>query len=91
MSKKVDQNQKEIVTALRRCGVSVVSLASVGKGCPDILCGVKGKNFFFEVKNPNVKLSERQLTPLEEQFHERWRGQIAIIHTWEEALEIIGI
>ena len=36
---RVDQNHVEIVKALRDHGAFVVSLATVGKGVPDLLVG----------------------------------------------------
>jgi len=33
---KVDANHSEIVSALRKCGISVQSTASIGKGFPDL-------------------------------------------------------
>ncbi|HJP47915.1 hypothetical protein [Acinetobacter venetianus] len=41
---KIDANQTEIVKALRKFGASVQSLASTGKGCPDLLVGFRGMN-----------------------------------------------
>lgn len=43
MPKRVDQNHKDIVTALRAWpGVTVFSLASLGKGVPRHLRGLQG-------------------------------------------------
>ena len=47
---KIDANQTEIVKALRQVGASVQSLASTGKGCPDLLVGFRGVNWLLEVK-----------------------------------------
>jgi hypothetical protein len=85
----VDQNQPSIVEDLRAIGASVQSLASVGKGCPDLLVGFRGSNYVFEVKNPDVPPSRRQLTPDEIKWHERWRGSVYVIHSFEEAFKII--
>ena len=41
---KIDDNQPEIVKALREIGCSVQSLASVGGGCADLLVGYQGIN-----------------------------------------------
>ena len=40
---KTDANHADIVDALRRVGASVVSLASVGNGVPDLLVGFNGR------------------------------------------------
>jgi hypothetical protein len=89
--KRIDENQTDIVETIRRFGPSVVSIASIGKGCPDLLVGFQQRNYLFEIKNPDKPKCDQQLTELEEQFHSTWRGQIAVIHTWQEALEIMGV
>jgi len=45
---RVDANQKEIVTMLRRMGYSVAVTSDCGKGFPDIVVGRSGKNYLFE-------------------------------------------
>ncbi len=40
--KRVDSTQAQIVKELRRLGMEVEHLHTVGKGCPDILVGYKG-------------------------------------------------
>lgn len=89
MPKKVDANQKDIVKGLRKAGCSVVILSMVGHGCGDILCGRQGKNYFFEIKNYLLPPSARKLTPCEQKFFDEWLGQISIIHSVEEALNIM--
>lgn len=88
---KVDDNQDQIVKALRACGCSVQSLASVGKGCPDLLVGRLGRNYALEVKDGAKAPSRRKLTPLEEKFHVEWRGQVTVVTSVAEALEAVGI
>ena len=46
----MDRNHVEIVKALRDYGAFVVSLASVGKGVPDLLIGYKRHTILMEVK-----------------------------------------
>ncbi len=87
---RLDDNQKEIVRQLRRCCVSVQSLASVGKGCPDILVGFRGQNWLFEIKNPEQVPSKRKLTPDEDTWHLRWRGRVYTVTTFDQITEIIG-
>lgn len=90
MPKRTDQNQSEIVTALRQAGATVQPLHTVGRGCPDVLVGFRGANYLIEVKNPAQKPSARKLTPDEAQWHAAWRGQKAIVETADEALRAIG-
>ncbi len=86
--KRVDGNQREIVNALRKAGISVLILSAVGKGCPDILAGVNGKNVLMEIKDGNKCPSARKLTPLEQSFHDGWLGQVCIVKDAAEALEL---
>lgn len=86
---KVDDNQSEIVKNLRKLGMTVQSLATIGKGCPDILVGYQGRNYVFEIKDENKTPSQRKLTPDEIKWHETWRGQKAVIKNYKEAQHII--
>ena len=54
---KVDANHSTIVKALRDVGATVLSLASMGHGCPDLVIGKDGKNWLVEVKDPMQKPS----------------------------------
>ena len=86
---KVDDNQKSIVTALRRVGFSVLSLATIGKGCPDIVVGSNGKNFLFEIKDGSKPECKRKLTPDEIAWHEAWKGQVHTVLCAEEIIAIV--
>jgi hypothetical protein len=90
---KVDANQKAIVAALRQIGCAVISLAPMGRGCPDLLvarhnCG----NILLEVKDGKKPPSRRQLTPDELAFHGSWPGPIAVVDSVESAIRaIVGL
>ena len=58
---RVDFNQTEIVEALRKVGVSVQSLASIGKGCPDLLASKGDAMWLIEVKGPKGTLTPDQV------------------------------
>lgn len=88
-AKRIDENQPEIVAALRRIGCSVAITSSAGDGFPDIVVGLQGKNFMLEIKDGNKSPSEQKLTPDQKEFHDAWRGQISIVKTIDEALEIV--
>ena len=47
LKKKTDANQKQIISDLKKIGVSVLNLSRVGGGCPDILVGWQGKNILI--------------------------------------------
>lgn len=91
---KVDGNHRAVVEALRGAGCGVLSLAAVGKGCPDLL--VHGpvwphKTALLEVKDSAKPPSARKLTPDQERFHAAWRGPIWVVTTPAEALEAMGV
>lgn len=92
---RVDANQKKLTDLWRKMGVSVLNLSSVGKGCPDVLLGIttpsKGRiNILVEIKDGNKPPSHRKLTPSENDFFESWKGQIIIINTELEAVDLIS-
>jgi hypothetical protein len=88
---RVDQNQRQIAATLRAAGCTVEFLSNQGSGCPDICVGKHGKNYLFEVKNPNKPRLDRQLTPAQVAWHLAWEGQVSTITTAEEALVIMGL
>lgn len=83
---KVDANQSSIITALKQIfgDECVLDLSAVGRGCPDLLVGVRGKNLLMEVKTDTGKLTTDQQI-----FHHSWPGQIHIIRCLNDALRII--
>lgn len=87
---RIDSNHGKIVEALRRTGHSVVSLASVGGGCPDLLVGRNGINVLLEIKDGEQSPSRCKLTPDEVQFFETWKGQVAVVYNPETALCIVN-
>lgn len=89
-AKKIDANQPRIVKQLKALHVSVLHLHMVGKGCPDLLLGFRGKCFLVELKDPSQPPSKRKLTPDEQEFLDSWRGQASVCETLEEILEVIG-
>jgi hypothetical protein len=88
---RVDGNHATIARGLRQAGASVQSLADLGSGCPDLLCGFRGRNYLFEVKDSVLKPSAKQLTPDEKIWHINWQGQVERIETLTQAFKIIGL
>jgi hypothetical protein len=86
---RVDANQPEIVKALRAAGASVQSLANLGGGVPDLLVGWRGVNLLFEVKDGAKRPSARRLTPDEERWHRKWRGQVFVVESGKQALVML--
>jgi hypothetical protein len=72
------------VDALRAIGCSVVSLAMLGAGVPDILCGRNGTNMLIEIKRDGGRL-----TPDQEEWHRAWRGTVHLVYTVEQALDVV--
>ncbi len=97
---RTDGNQAAIVDALRKAGASVQILAAVGKGCPDLLCGlftqvhddvVWRENVLLEVKDPTKPKADQKLTTDQEEWHRNWKGQVAVVYTPEDALRVCGL
>lgn len=87
---KVDSSQAEIADALRKAGATVLHLHSVGKGCPDLMAGYRGRNFLLECK-PNIgSPSARKLRPNQKEWHDGWKGQVAVVEDADAALAVIG-
>lgn len=78
---KLDLNQKQIEKELKKLGYSVLSLASMGKGVPDLLIGKDGINLLVEIKNGKNKLTPDQIV-----FKESWLGNHFVCRTTQEIL-----
>jgi Holliday junction resolvase len=86
---KIDANQREIVKALRDAGCEVLSLAAVGKGCPDLLV-FDDRNMellLMEVKDGDKPPSQQRLTKDQKEFHLRW--PVYTVTSVDEALEVV--
>ena len=91
-AKRIDDNQRAIVKALRSIpGCTVESLAAVGKGVPDLLCGFRGRNYLIEIKDGEKSPSRRKLTPAQVDWHQQWCGTVHIVTCYNDALEVIGL
>jgi hypothetical protein len=86
---RVDDNQGDIVAALRKMGCSVQPLHTVGQGCPDILVGYDGLNLAIEIKDGQKVPSAQSLTDAQQIWHHRWMGQVVIIGSPEEACQYV--
>jgi hypothetical protein len=83
---KSDANQTDIVLKLRKAGVSVQIISSVGDGCPDIFVGFRGATWGpDEIKMPGGKLTLDELI-----WWQDWRGGGKIIYHAEDVLRDIG-
>ena len=81
----LDANHTEIVAGLRQVGATVVDLAKVGKGCPDILVGFRGKTYLMEIKTKTGYVRATQ-----EQFFRSWNGgYIAVVRSFDDAYNVL--
>ena len=93
--RRVDENQSEIIDALRKAGCDVIDTSDVGGGFPDIVVGRGGElgkgngyTYLIEIKNPKAK---GKLNKLQEEFFEWWQGQVDVAFTIDDALRIVGL
>lgn len=77
---RLDANHAAIRAELERAGATVVP-----DGPVDLVVGFRGANYLLEVKTATGKLRVKQ-----EAFVRRWRGQVHIVRTVEDALAAIG-
>jgi Holliday junction resolvase len=78
---KVDANHVPIVEALRARGWSVLSLAALGKGVPDVLAHRQGVWRLCEIKVGKNKLNEKQ-----QRFAAVW--PVTVLRSVDDALEL---
>ena len=92
---RTDDNQAEIVAALRAAGCTVQPLHMVGRGCPDIMCGRAGRIYLMEIKDGTKPPSARQLTADERAWHDLWAeqqraGLVVVVESVADALAAVG-
>lgn len=87
---RTDDNQTQIVEALRAVGATVQILSGVGHGCPDLLAGISGRNVLMEVKNPDQPRSGQALTADEAIWHNEWKGKVHIVNSVESAMNALN-
>lgn len=85
---RIDTNHKEIVAALRQAGASVVSLAAMKHGCPDLLVGIGNETMLMEIKRD----SKAKFTPDQLKFMGKWKGgPISRVDSVDAALRALGV
>lgn len=84
-ARKVDDNQADIVAALRAVGQQVVLMHAVGGGFPDIIACRNGRAHFIEIKS-----AKGRLTPAQKVFFAEWQGpEIRIVRSVDEAIGVV--
>jgi Holliday junction resolvase len=86
---RIDDNQKELVKALRKAGCKVLSLAAVGNGCPDLIVYRANVLTMLEIKDGNKAPSRRKLTTFQDQFRADWPVQV--VTDIDSALQAVGL
>ena len=86
---RVDANQPDIVSALRKAGAFVRDMHGAGDGFPDIVAAFRGRWHFFEVKSSDAAARRKGLTA-ERQAHFREQADargcvVHVVTTPEEA------
>jgi Holliday junction resolvase len=85
---RIDTNHKEIVKALRDAGATVVSLAAMKHGCPDLLVGYNGETVLMEIKRD----AKAKFTPDQLDFLGKWKGgAISRVDNVDAAIRALGI
>ena len=84
--KRVDENKKTLIHTFIALGASVLNLSTVGRGCPDLLIGYKGKTVLVEIKsNSKATFTEPQI-----KFMQEWRGgAVSRIDSVDAAIRLI--
>lgn len=88
---KIDKNQPEIVKQLRS-----IPGVTVQPSMDDILVGYLGKNFWFELKEPDTVskktglIRESAIKESQKKLRESWKGHYSIVSSIEEILEQIN-
>ncbi len=86
---KVDANQGEIGKALRAAGWSVLSLAPMGKGVPDLIVSKARRTVMLECKDGAKRPSARKLTEAEQAFFDSWSGECYVVTSANHALSVL--
>ena len=86
-----DGNHAQIRDDLRKIyGKDAVrDTSDFGDGFPDLIVGIRLRNFFLEIKNPDQPPSKRKLKAGQKSFRDNWNGQYDVVTTLEEAQEAI--
>jgi hypothetical protein len=85
---KVDANQPEVVAALRKIGVEVTPMHTLGQGVSDLLCSFRQRWYVIEVKDGSLSPSRRQLTADQKVWIGKQRAPVYIVNDAQEAVDI---
>lgn len=92
--KRIDANQGEVVSALRRAEFNVVITSGVHKGFPDIVVSTFALGFgpycvLMEIKDGRKPESARKLTDDQMKFARRYLGPLVVVYSPAEAVWVM--
>jgi hypothetical protein len=95
---RLDSNHVQIASGLVATGHSVLSLAPLGRGVPDLLVSRNGLMWLMDAKSPGAPTEFRpgarshnaQTAARQEEFSARWRAPVYFVRSLAEALKITG-
>ncbi len=91
--RRVDENQREIVNALRKLGVCVIDLSSSGGGVMDLLLCFRRQTWMVEIKNPTKPKGDQCLTEAQIRMHKAIGDvgcEVHIIRCVDDFLSLLG-
>ena len=90
-AKRTDDNHRNVVDEFRSTmpEATVFDASGAGNGFPDLVVGLGGRNYLFEIKDPEKCPSRRSLTDDQKEFHEGWQGQVNVAHSAAEMCAIL--
>jgi hypothetical protein len=92
--RRVDENQAEIIAALRKIGCCVIDLSGSGGGVMDLVVCLRGKIWLCEIKNPTKPKSGQCLTPAQIEMHRAIADagcEVKIIRTVDDFLALLHV
>lgn len=91
-ARRVDKSQPKIVEALRAAGCTVLSLAPLGKGAPDLAVGYRGFTYLMECKSPEYCKAHPERIEEQRAWARKWGGgPVILVSTADEALYAMGL
>lgn len=88
---RIDENQPEIVQALRKAGAEVTPLHRVGQGVSDLLVSFRQEWWCFEVKNPLKPKKDQELTEPQKAWIGRQRAPVHVVTSAAEAVGLLNM
>lgn len=84
-ARRTDNNHAEVIAALRGLGCSVWDTHESGHGSPDCVVYVNELATLLV----EIKAAKGRLTKDEAAWHARWRGQVYIVSSVDEAIALV--